>query len=487
MRKTNFLREALLILAGSICLIFVAGIVDALICFLTSVVFSIIFILMCRCSKKKAEALADSLLPECELSPGDTVTLNPSEILLADSVLLDSCALFAPVFAAPGASATEYLQGDDIPSGYRLMSETPVTLHVTTHYDNSTFTKYIHAFKKGSDEFPKSLFSLFFDKLQLYFFQKGILISRNIKKLAKTKALYIAKSAIIKSSEYSIKLICPAAPDTDNETLIKYAAQAEIPYSNTSIGKILLKECSSEILLSAVKHTEKHHELGIITQYNSDTIHAGFKDFFIADSGIKKLPDFEAIEAGSGINDTFVYIALNHTYIGYIHLHAPLKNSYKDFLEYILKKKMFLQIVFHNSPDEVSSLVATRQFLQKKCRTSYIAYIDSKPTDATLQSMSDYNIFLGSESYCPANDFDNVTILPNNFKTLLRAIRLAKKICRIVNFYNVLLPLIKTGFIAAGILLPGINIWHALLAAGIVNTTLIKIYNFLFRLFTRFN
>lgn len=487
MKKINFLREALLILAGAICLIFVAGITETLICCLIAAVFSIIFILICRCFNKKIEVLMHKLLPECSLTPGDTITLNPSEILLADSVLLDSCALFAPVFAAPGASATEYLQGDDVPSGYRLVSETPVTLHVTTHYDNSTFTKYMHAFKNGSDEFPKSLLSLFFDKLQLYFFQKGILISKNIKKLAKTKAFYIAKSAIIKSSEYSINLICPATPDIDNETLIKYAAQAEIPYSSTNIGKILLKECSSEILLSAVKHTEKHPELGIITKYNNDTIHAGSREFFTAASEIKELPDFEAIEAGSCINDTFVYIALNHTYIGYILLHAPLKNSYKDFLEYILKKKMFMQVVFRNSPDETTSLVATRQSLQKKCRTSYIAYIDSKPTDATLQSMSDYNIFLGSESYCPENDFDNVTILPNNLKTLLRAIILTKKVRRTVNLYTVLLPLVKTGFIAAGILFPGINIWHALLAAGIVNTTLIKIYDFLFRLFTRFN
>ncbi len=486
MKNLKFLREALLICAGVICLIFIADIKEALICLLIAAVFSVIFMIIRRSINKKITGLTHRLLHESELIPGDTITLNPSEILPVDSVLLDSCALFSPVFATSGTAPTEYLQGDDVPSGYRLMSEEPVTLHVTTHYDNSTFTKYIHAFETGSDEFPKSLLALFFDKLQLYSFQKGVLISKNLKKLAKTRAFYIAKSAVIKSSEYSITSICPAKSKIDNETLLRYAAQAEIPYAHTNIGNVLLKECTSEVLLSAVKRTEKYPELGIITEYNKDTIHAGCKEF-LTTSGINKLPDFEAIEADSNVNDTFIYIALNNSYIGYILLQAPLKGSYNEFLDYITKKRLFMKVVSHNSPDEADSLVATRGRLQKKCRTSYVAYIDSKPTDSTLQSMSDYNIFLGSEGYCPENDFDGVTIIPNSFKTLLRTIILAKKVCFTVNFYAVLLLLIKAGLITVSFLFPGINVWLALLAAGIVNTALIKVYDLFFRHFTRFN
>lgn len=486
MKNLKFLREALLICAGVICLMFIAGIKEALICLLIAAVFSVIFMIIRRSINKKITGLTNRLLNESELIPGDAITLNPSEILPVDSVLLDSQALFAPVFATSGTAPTEYLQGDDVPSGYRLMSDEPVTLHVTTHYDNSTFTKYIHAFENGSDEFPKSLLSLFFDKLQLYSFQKGVLISKNLKKLAKTRAFYIAKSAVIKSSEYSIASICPAKTKIDKETLLRYAAQAEIPYAHTNIGSVLLKECSSEVLLSAVKRTEKYPELGIITEYNKDTIHAGCKEF-LTTSGINKLPDFEAIEADSNVNDTFIYIALNNSYIGYILLQAPLKGSYNEFLDYITKKRLFMKVVSHNSPDEADSLVATRQRLQKKRRTSYVAYIDSKPTDSTLQRLSDYNIFLGSEGYCPENDFDGVTIIPNSFKTLLRTIILTKKVCFTVNFYAALLLLIKASLITVSFLLPGINVWHALLATGILNTALIKIYDLFFRHFTRFN
>ena len=330
------------------------------------------------------------------------------------------------------------------------------------------------------------MFALFFDKLQLYSLQKGVLISDNLKKIAKTKAFYVAKSAIIKSSEYNITAVCPAKSKINKDSLLRYAAQAEIPYAHTGIGNILIKACNSEVLLSAVEHTEKYPELGIVTKYKKDTIHAGCKEFFTT-SGINKLPKFDDIEATSGVNDTFIYIALNNSYIGYIVLNAPLKNSYNDFLNYITKKKLFMKVVSHNSPDEADSLVATRSRLQKKCRTSYVAYIDSKPTDSTLQRLSDYNVFLGPGSYCPENDFCDVTIIPNSFKTLLRTITLAKKVCFTANFYTILLPLIKFGFITAGFLLPGIQIWHAVLAAGIINTTLIKVYDFFFRLFTRFN
>ena len=486
MKNLKFLREALLICAGVICLIFIADIKEALICLLIATVFSVIFMIIRGRFNKKITGLTHRLLHASELIPGDAITLNPSEVLPVDSVLLDSQALFAPMFATSGTAPTEYLQGDDVPSGYRLMSEEPVTLHVTTHYDNSTFTKYIHAFKNAFNEFPKSLLALFFDKLQLYSFQKGILISKNIKKLAKTRAFYISKSAVIKSSEYSITSICPAKSKIDKELLLRYAAQAEIPYAHTNIGNVLLKECSSDILLSAVKRTEKYPELGIVTEYNKDTIHAGCKEFFIT-SGINNLPDFEKNEADSNINDTFIYIALNNSYIGYILLNAPLKGSYNDFLDYITQEKIFMKVVSHNSPDEADSLVATRGLLQKKRRTSYVAYIDSKPTGSTLQRLSDYNIFLGSEGYCPENDFDGVTIIPNSFKTLLRTIILSKKVCFTVNFYAILLLLIKAGLITAGFMLPGIKVWHALLAAGIINTALIKIYDFLFRLFTRFN
>ena len=486
MKNLRFLREPFLICAGAICIMIFSGITDALLCLLVAASFCFIFFLLRRNAGKKTATLIKKLLPEKELSPGDTITLDPMEILPADSVLLDSCAHFVPVFSTPGTVPTEFLQGDEVPSGYRLISDEPVNLHVSTHYDNSTFTKYIHAFKANSNKSADNLSGLFFDKLQLFSFQKGVLISNNLKKLAKTRAFFINKSAIIKTDEYSITEICPAKSKLSKEKLLLYAAQAEIPYAHTSIGNTLIKECYHEVLLSDVEHTEKYPGLGIITKYKKDTLHAGCKEFLIT-SGIGKLPAFEDIEANSDVNDTFIYMALNNSYIGYIALNAPLKSSYNDFLNYITGKKLFMKVVFHNSPDEADLLVATRSRLQKKCRTSYVAYIDSKPTDSTLQRLSDYNVFIGSGSYCPENDFDGVTIIPSSFKSLLRTIHLSKKVCFTTNLYTVLLPLIKAGLIATAFILPSINVWHALLAAGIINTALIKVYDLFFRLFTRFN
>ncbi len=486
MKNLRFLREPLLIIAGTIFIWIFSGISDALLCLLITFAFCFIFFLLRRCVSQKAAKLIKKLLPEKELSPGDTITLNPMEILPADSILLDSCAHFVPVFSTPGTIPTEFLQGDEIPSGYRLISDEPVNLHVSTHYDNSTFTKYIHSFKANSCKSADNLSALFFDKLLLFAFQKGVLIADNLKKLAKTRAFFINKSSIIKTDEYRITDICPAKSKLKKEKLLLYAAQAEIPYAHTSIGNTLTIGCASDVLLSDVEYTEKYPGLGIITKYKKDTLHAGCKEFLIT-SGIGKLPVFENIEENSNVNDTFIYIALNNNYIGYITLNAPLKNSYNTFISYISKKKLFMKVVFHNSPDEADLLVATRSRLQKKCRTSYVAYIDYKPTDSTLQRLSDYNVFLGPGSYCPENDFCDVTIIPSSFKSLLRTIHLSKKVYFTTGLYTVLLPLIKTGLIAVSFVLPGIQVWHAVLAAGIINTALIKVYDLFFRLFTRFN
>ena len=536
--------DSIYICVGTIALIFATNTEEALICLLLLRIFKLLMRIFCNVFIARLSGLthrllpknahtesADSIIPCNELKPGDTIILNPSEVLSVDCVLLDSCALFTPVFST--SAPTEYLQGDEVPGGFRLISEEPVSLHVTTHFEDSTFTKYIRAFKAGtcnpSSDFgiirllPKALLLLgvigtlvslflpsvtkasallifltccvfvtteniisFFDKLQFYSFQKGVLLSGNVQKLAKTKAFYISKSAVIKASEYAIAAVCPAKSLTDEANLLKYAAQAEIPYAHTGIGDTLVKAVAAEVLLSAVKHTEAYPELGILTKYNNDTIHAGCKEFLIT-SGIGKLPDFTEIEADSDICDTFVYVALNNTYIGYIRLQAPLKSSYSDFIEYTRKKRILAQVVLHNSPDEADALVATRQALQKKCRTSNVAYIDSKPTDSVLQSMSDYNIFLGSRAYCRENAFSDVTIIPNSFKTLLRTIRLAKKVYFTANLYTVLIMLIKAGLITASFLLPGIKVWYVLLADGIISTILIKVYDLLFRLFTRLN
>lgn len=532
----RFFDSSIYITIASISLIFISGIKEALISLLIIRIFRFILELFNTSSETKIFKLLRKLLPkDCDtLKPGDNIILKPFELLPTDSVLLDSCALFSPVFSSPGTKPTEYLQGDDIPGGFRLISEEPVNLHVTTHYSESTFVKYIHTFKKSienakrNDEtvtllpivliilglistivclispkvtaysaflvfitccifLPTANITGFYTKLLFYFFQKGILPADNIRKILKTKTFFISKSAIIKPGEYSVTDVCPAKKASISpKMLLTYAAQAEIPYAHTGIGKTILKEAGENVLLSAVTHTENQPGLGIITQYKKNTIHAGCKEF-MQSSKIKKLPAFSDIENNDDINDIFIYVALNGNYVGFIRLHAILKNSYSDFLDYTRKHRIATTVTMYNSEEECDTLIEIKRYFQKKCRTPQVAYIDSKPSDSAIQSMSDYNIFLGFSAYCPENDFTDVTIIPNSFKALLRTIKLSKKICFNVKFYITIFIIIKLLLIVSGFIIPDFKIWYALLAEGIICTILIKIYDIFFRLFTSLN
>lgn len=532
----RFVNNSIYICIGTIVLIFIENINEALISLLILRIFKFILDSLIFSFERNIDRLLCKLIKTdySNLKPGDTLTINPSEILPTDCILLNSSGLFSPVFSSPGSKPVEFLQGDDIPGGFRLVSEEPVSLHITTHYDESTFIKYLTSLKSSMAASSKNnkiatflsglllitglaatVFCLiapgitsysamlvllmccvflpsanilcFFSKLLFYFFQRGIIPADNINKLIKTKAFFISKTTIVKPGEYIVIDICPTPKSSmTKEMLLEYVARAELPYSHTGIGSTLLRESGKNVLLSKVKHTEKQAGMGIITQYNNDTIHAGCKEFMQA-SSINKLPDFSETEINATLNDTFIYVALNSSYIGYIHLHTTFKGSYSEFLKYTHKHHITAEMITHNSTEENDKLIAVKQKFQKKHRTHHVAYIDCKPTDNALQSMSDYNIFLGFSAYCPENNFTDVTIIPSSFNSLLKAIKLSKRISFDVIVYTLIFIAIKVLLIIAGFIIPGFKIWYALLADGIICVALIKVYDIFFRLFTRLN
>lgn len=471
-----------------------------LICVFILLTLSLIIKFFDKSFKSKIFKLTKKLYPKEDFFAGDTISLSPSKILPSDCMLLDPSAIFTPVFSSSAAKPTEFFQGDIIPGGFRLISETPVNLSVISCYNDSTFVKYLNAFENSIKNLH---FPIFYGKMLLYLFQKGVLISGNLKKFAKTKIFYISNAAAVKSDEYTVEAVFPSKTGITENALLKYAAKAEIPYRDTPIGNALFKKYDfDDIFLSSVTSTQKRQKAGISTCYGSDKILAGNKDFMIL-KNVRNLPDFNETEVKSTVSlkpdnieisedpafmSENLYFALNGEYIGYISFHAPLKSSYNDFIKYLHKRHIKTILTSGNFSDKDSeNFISVRKELQKKHRTGFIAYTDSKPSDNAISVMSDYNIYIGTSSYCKNNDFTDITVITDSYKPLLRAAALTKRVRKTVSLYTAALCLLTavtifvSALIAAGFITLSLKIWHIVLIYAIIFAASVKIYDFLFR------
>ncbi len=496
------------IVAGAAALIATAHPHEALLCLIIIQFTSILFNLIQTHFKRSPEKLIRNLLPKeallqtdngtvptplSSLNQGDIINIFCGEIVPLDCILLDRSATFEPTSMFATSVKRTLYAGDEVQGGLRMTSYGSAALKISCPHEQSTFMRYANTYLKSINYYlrlNKICTSGFFTSTITACFNNGILIHTpyNLKKFFNARLAIFTKEAIINPKKYKLAGTYPKNNTMSEGELLKYAILAELPYDNSYIGHAILSAAKAFAFLSDVTKTEKFPNMGVKTIINGDTILAGNKHLMISQN-IKGLPIFANFEDGMTIKDTYIYIAVNDRYMGYLHLTAPVREKLADAIRFLNKRKIHAILmtedncsidsiyglthkkyrfndIFTNqtSDKKQANLLMLKQKYKFKNKDS-ILYFDKSQSDSVLTSMCDYHVTTGPILFNQDIDFADTSILSGSgYKSFTEGFTLLTKTRRAVHLYTFILILFKFIVFFAAICFPEVYFWHAVAA-----------------------
>lgn len=427
------------------------------------------------------------------LNQGDIISISCGEIVPLDCILLEATATFESASMFATSIASTLYEGDEVQGGLRMTSSGSIRLKVACPPDESTFVRYANTYLSS----VACIFKLnkicppgYFVNALTVCFKKGILVSTpdKLDKLFNSKLAIFTKEAILNTKKYRLTGIYPKNDTINEAKLLKYAVCAELPYDNSYIGHAILTADKSFSFLSDVKQTTRYPGMGVKTITGNDTILAGNKQLMISQN-IKGLPVFDKFEDGMSITDTYIYIAVNDRYMGYLHLTAPIRENLADIMRFLYKKKIhavlmtedncsfdsvyglthkkhrFKEIYTNQTADKKQSNLLTLKQKYKFKKNDSILYFDKGQSDIVLTSMCDYHVIMGPVLLNQDISFADTSILSGScYKFFIEGFSLLNKARKAINMHIFIIILFKFLVLISAICFPEVYFWHAVAA-----------------------
>lgn len=270
--------------------------------------------------------------------------------------------------------------------------------------------------------------------------KKGILIkgANYVEKLANIKRVAFDKTGTLTKGNFAVTKVFSI--NNNSEEVLKYAAYAEC-YSNhplaISIKNYYNKTIDQEEISSIVELPGK----GIKLIMNEDTYLVG---------NAKLLNSFNIKYTETKDIGTIVYVVKNDNYLGYILIGDEIKPETKEVIKNLNELGINETIMLSGDNKEIALKVANEIGLSKvkanllpqdkvtaieeelKLNTGVLAYCGDGINDAPVLMRSDIGIAMGGIGSDAAIEASDVIIMDDNLKKIPFAIKLAKKIMKIV-------------------------------------------------------
>ena len=302
---------------------------------------------------------------------------------------------------------------------------------------------------------------------------RGILVkgSNYLEKLAKAKYFVFDKTGTLTKGQFEVTKIVPMGISEDE--LLEYAAYAEY-YSNHPISQCIRERYGKEIdptLLSDEREISGH---GVEVEYDLKTIAAG---------NSKMMHKWRIAVPESQENGTFVHVAVDGKYAGYILIADTLKDGSRGMLDELktlgIKRSVILtgdakgpamavarelnaddvkyDLLPENKVDQVERMMAN------KYPDEELVFVGDGINDAPVLMRADVGIAMGALGSDAAIEAADVVLMDDDPAKIPLAIRISQKTLKIV-YQNITLALVvKAVCLVLGAL--GIaNMWMAIFA-----------------------
>ena len=279
---------------------------------------------------------------------------------------------------------------------------------------------------------------------------RGILVkgSNYLEKLAKAKYFVFDKTGTLTRGEFAVSEIRPVGMSADQ--LLEYAAYAEY-YSNHPISQCIREKYGKEIDASQLSDEREISGLGVEVDYHLQTIAVG---------NSKLMHKWRIAVPETSENGTFVHVAVDGKYAGYIVISDTLKESAIGVMEELkelgVKRSVILTgdargpamaVARELKADDVkydllpeSKVDQVERMMANKYPDEELVFVGDGINDAPVLMRADVGIAMGALGSDAAIEAADVVLMDDDPAKIPLAIRIAQKTLKIV-YQNITLAL----------------------------------------------
>lgn len=315
--------------------------------------------------------------------------------------------------------------------------------------------------------------------------KRGLLIkgSNSLEAIKDIDAIVFDKTGTLTKGNFNVISVNPVA-EIDEKELLELAAYAEA-YSNHPVALSIIEHYKKRISKKSIKDYQEIAGKGVKITIGNSIILAGNKEL-LEDYGIKVK---RIKEAG-----TIVYIASDKKYLGYIIVADEIKDTSKEAIDEL--RKIGIDDVVMLSGDnktnveDVAKKIGIYEYhyellpqdkvkkmeILKELKYNKIAFVGDGINDAPVLALSDVGISMGGIGSDAAIEASDIVVMDDNPKKIVTAIRISRKVNKIVWFNIIFAIAVKILVLLLGIF--GIStIWMAVFAD--VGVTMLSVLNVL--------
>lgn len=305
----------------------------------------------------------------------------------------------------------------------------------------------------------------------------GILMkgSNYIETLSKVKTLVVDKTGTLTKGVFEVTKII--SNKISKEELIEITALAEA-YSEHPIALSIKKAYGKEINTQRISEAEELAGHGIMTKIDNKKVYAGNKKL------MKKMnvliPDIDSISQNE--IGTFVYVARENEYLGYIVISDEIKPEAKETIPKLKKESGIRQVVMLTGDNsKVANQVAKELEIEKvysellpnhkvekieellEEKNGAVAFVGDGINDAPVLMRADIGIAMGGLGSDAAIEAADVVIMDDKLSKIGTAIKLSKRTMRIVK-QNIIFALVVKGIVLTLGAFGFADMWEAVFA-----------------------
>lgn len=275
----------------------------------------------------------------------------------------------------------------------------------------------------------------------------GILIkgSNFVELLAKTNTLVFDKTGTLTKGNFKVTKI--VAKTVAEAKLIETAAYGEY-YSNHPLAKAVLSLYQGKIAENRIQNIQEISGQGISLLLDGEEVLVG-NDKLLQSRKVSFEPVFEA--------GTIIHVVRNKEYLGYLLIQDEIKMEAKSTIRELEKIGITNTIMLSGDSKKVANYVAGQVGVKEvksellpegkvACLETYlgknkvVTYVGDGINDAPVLMRADIGISMGSIGSDAAIEASDVVIMDDNINKVPLAIKVAKRIMRIV-WQNIILAL----------------------------------------------
>ena len=287
----------------------------------------------------------------------------------------------------------------------------------------------------------------------------GILIkgSNYIDALARVKNIVFDKTGTLTKGEFVVDKV-HSLDKYSEEEIIKYAAIGE-KYSNHPISNAILEKANKDEIDTDVHNFKEIAGKGISYELDGKTILIG---------------NANLVDYKDKVDGTSIFIKIDQDIAGYITLMDDIKPEAEQIID-TLNKKAIQTHMFTGDSESIANQIAAKlkientkshmlpqdkfkelqNLINSTSVDEKVAFVGDGINDTPVLTLADVGISMGAVGASSAIEASDIVIMNDDLNNILKAIKLAKKTCRIVKenlFFAILVKLLVLLFSSIGML-----------------------------------